>query len=313
MPVVKVLNAAGYYTAPTQYNVAVALTKAIINEDPTSQNYLTQDLDNVYSNADRRTYPLSSYSYMIIPTSPKDAKLNAAKAQTLADFLYYSICPGQAEVGPTGYSPLPINLVTAGFSQIAKLKTAQPSIDLSNQNVTTCNNPTFIKGHPTENHLAVIAPQPPSCDQQGQGPCGAGVGLTNGNPTKSGAPASSSGPSAGSGQGSTPGSSASPSTSGPPGSSPSPGSSTSVPGSTQTSPSAVVVQPSGGGGVGTPVAPVTNADVTGVATNLAAYPENNKSPAYGSLAAFVVLLGLAGPAAFLGLRRRRSRTVKDVS
>ena len=27
------LNTAGYYTAPTQYNVAVALTKAQINQD----------------------------------------------------------------------------------------------------------------------------------------------------------------------------------------------------------------------------------------------------------------------------------------
>ena len=35
-PVVKVLNKAGYYVEPTQYNVAVALTKAQINQDKSS-------------------------------------------------------------------------------------------------------------------------------------------------------------------------------------------------------------------------------------------------------------------------------------
>ena len=69
-PVVKVLNKAGYYVEPTQYNVAVALTKAQINQDKNSQLYLTQILDDVYRHTDPRAYPLSSYSYMIIPTGP---------------------------------------------------------------------------------------------------------------------------------------------------------------------------------------------------------------------------------------------------
>ena len=46
-PVVKVLNDAGYYTEPTASNVAVALTAAQINTDPTSPKYLTQVLDGV--------------------------------------------------------------------------------------------------------------------------------------------------------------------------------------------------------------------------------------------------------------------------
>ncbi len=67
-PVVKVLNKAGYYVEPTQYNTAVALTKAKINHDKSSNLYLTQILDGVYTNPDPRAYPISSYSYMIIPT-----------------------------------------------------------------------------------------------------------------------------------------------------------------------------------------------------------------------------------------------------
>ena len=61
-PVVKVLNKGGYYVEPTQYNVAVALTKAKINQDKSSQLYLTQILDEVYRHPDPRAYPLSSYS-----------------------------------------------------------------------------------------------------------------------------------------------------------------------------------------------------------------------------------------------------------
>jgi ABC-type phosphate transport system substrate-binding protein len=182
-PAVKLLNQAGYFTLPTQYNVAVALTKAVINNDASSPNYLTQNLDNVYTNPDPRTYPLSSYVYAIIPTAANDSRMTTAKRQTLADFLYYSICQGQAEIGPIGYSSLPINLVQAGFDQIGKLKTADSGVDLTRRNVSTCNNPTFLAGHPNVNHLAQIAPQPPACDHVGAGLCAPGQGAYNGDPS----------------------------------------------------------------------------------------------------------------------------------
>ncbi|HKT04110.1 MAG TPA: substrate-binding domain-containing protein, partial [Rugosimonospora sp.] len=177
-PAVKVENSAGYFTLPTQYNVAVALTLADIDladvNDPT--RYLTQQLDRVYTNPDKRTYPLSSYSYMILPigTSTQDSRITTAKRQTLVDFLYYSICPGQREMGPLGYSPLPLILVQRGFDQVQKLKTADPGVDIQRRDTTTCNNPTFVAGHPEQNYLAQIAPLPAACDQSGQGPCGTG-------------------------------------------------------------------------------------------------------------------------------------------
>jgi phosphate transport system substrate-binding protein len=173
-PVAKIENAAGYYTLPSQYAVAVALTQAIINTDPSSPNYLLQNLANVYSYSDPRTYALSSYSYMILPTgtNAQDSQMTTPKRQTLADFMYYSLCQGQKEMGPIGYSPLPINLVTAGFGQLAKLQTADPAVDLTKRDASTCNNPTFIPGQPTRNYLAEIAPQPSSCDKSGAGPCG---------------------------------------------------------------------------------------------------------------------------------------------
>jgi phosphate transport system substrate-binding protein len=175
-PVVKVLNKAGYYVEPTQYNTAVALTKAQINQDPNSQLYLTQILDNVYTNKDPRAYPISSYSYMIIPTGPTDVRMTTAKRQTLADFMYYSLCAGQTKAGPYGYSPLPLNLVQAGFEQIAKLKVADPAVDLTDRDVRSCNNPTFDGKNLSKNKLAQIAPQPAACDKDGEGPCGTDTG-----------------------------------------------------------------------------------------------------------------------------------------
>jgi phosphate transport system substrate-binding protein len=201
-PVAKLENAAGYFTLPTQYNVAVALTNAKINlshNDPDCPTgpancYLLQNLDDVYTDSDQRAYPMSSYSYMIIPTASDDSKMTTAKRQTLADFLFYSVCEGQKEMGPIGYSPLPINLVQASFDQINALQTADPDVDLTQRSVATCQNPTFIAGEPTTNHLAEIAPMPPTCDQSGQGPCsGDGDPGTTNPPPSSGA---SAGPSA---------------------------------------------------------------------------------------------------------------------
>ena len=167
-PVVKVLNKAGYYTLPTQYNVAVALEKAQINMDKSSPDYLLQNLDNVYTDPDPRTYPLSSYVYMIEPTGmypTPETKITTAKRQSIADFAYYSICQGQKEIGPIGYSPLPVNLVEAGFGQIEKLKQADPGIDLSGLQHPDLRQPDLRRGSAEHelsgNHRAAAA----GCDQ----------------------------------------------------------------------------------------------------------------------------------------------------
>lgn len=197
-PVVKVQNAAGYYSLPTQYNVAVALTRAQINTDESSKDYLLQDLGNVYGFNDPRTYPLSSYSYMIIPTGKSDPRMSTAKRQSLVDYLYYSVCQGQKAMGPIGYSPLPINLVQASFDQTNKLKTADPDVDVTQRDASSCSNPTFVAGQPSRNYLAEIAPQPPDCDKAGAGPCGgAADAAINANPVDGEAPPASTGGSAG--------------------------------------------------------------------------------------------------------------------
>jgi ABC-type phosphate transport system substrate-binding protein len=124
-PVVKVLNNAGYYSEPTASNVAVGLLENKIADD------LTSDLTGVYNNADPRAYPLSSYSYMIIPTSTQKS-FTEAKGKTLGAFAYYFLCEGQQQAPALGYSPLPINLVQAGFAQIPKIPgAATQTVDIA--------------------------------------------------------------------------------------------------------------------------------------------------------------------------------------
>lgn len=174
-PVAKILNQAGYYIEPTARSVAVALLSAEIQtSDPNADDYLTQKLDRVYTSADKRTYPLSSYSYMIIPTE-LEAPMNLNKGFTLGKFGYYMLCEGQQQAESLGYSPLPMNLVRAGYDQVKRIKgvVEEPA------NLTTCNNPTFASDGVT-NTLALTAPQPAECDRKG-GPqqCSTGTGGAN--------------------------------------------------------------------------------------------------------------------------------------
>ncbi|MGO4102899.1 phosphate ABC transporter substrate-binding protein PstS [Leifsonia sp. YAF41] len=119
-PVAKVKNASGAYVEPIASAVAIALQQAQINEDPASPDYLTQILDAVYNNADSRSYPLSSYSYLIVPTAV-DGIFTTEKGATLGAFTRYLLCEGQKQAESLGYSPLPLNLVTAGFDQIKRI------------------------------------------------------------------------------------------------------------------------------------------------------------------------------------------------
>jgi phosphate ABC transporter phosphate-binding protein len=167
-PVAKVLNASGYYVEPTASSVAVALMKARINEDKNSENYLTQILDGVYRSADRRTYPLSSYSYMIVPTKA-ESPFTTAKGKTLGSFANYFLCEGQQQAEELGYSPLPKNLVEAGFTQVRRI----PGAPSGAIDIKSCRNPTFSSDG--SNTLARNAPYPKACDKRGTTQCADGT------------------------------------------------------------------------------------------------------------------------------------------
>jgi PBP superfamily domain len=166
-PVAKVLNRANYYVEPTAGSVAIALLNAQINPD------LTQQLHNVYVGTDPRNYPLSSYSYMILPkdTSP-DSHFNTEKGRTFSEFAAYFLCEGQQQADTLGYSPLPINLVKAGVNQINQVPGSTKKLDPNN--LAHCNNPTVSPDG--ANLVAKNAPQPQACDVKGPTQCATGTG-----------------------------------------------------------------------------------------------------------------------------------------
>jgi ABC-type phosphate transport system substrate-binding protein len=161
-PVAKVLNAGGYYVLPTASNVAVALLDAKINTTR-GPKYLTQILTGVFRSTDPRSYPLSSYSYLIVPTEVAGS-FTTGKGRTLSAFANYYLCEGQQQAEVLGYSPLPINLVKAGLEQVKLI----PGAEIENINIESCNNPTFSSDG--TNTLAENAPMPSASDKYSASP-----------------------------------------------------------------------------------------------------------------------------------------------
>lgn len=158
-PVASVLNKGGYYAQPTAQAVAIALQGARINPDG------TQVLAGVYNFPDPRAYPVSSYSYMIVPTT-EAAPFTRAKGDPLGRYILYFLCAGQQKAEQLGYSPLPKNLVQLGFDAVKRIPgaPAPPAI-------ASCSNPTI-----TGDFITGAAPPPPPDDQGGNGSGGGGAG-----------------------------------------------------------------------------------------------------------------------------------------
>ena len=115
LPVANLLNAAGYYTAPTPANVGLSLLRPSL----TRTKRRSANLAPVYADADPRAYELSYYSYLIVSTDLSNG-MTDDKGYTLGAFAQYALCQGQQGLGALGYAPLPINLVEDGFSQLAE-------------------------------------------------------------------------------------------------------------------------------------------------------------------------------------------------
>lgn len=295
-PVAKMLNRAGYFVPPTDYNVAVALQNARINTDRSNpREYLTQILDGVYTNPDARAYPLSSYSYMILPVASNDPRMTPGKARALADYAYYSICEGQRNAGQLGYSPLPRNLVQAGFDQIERISKLAPE-DQSDKDFANCPNPTFDPRNPSVNKLAKDAPQPPACDKAGQGPC-------SGNGPAPNTPGGGARPGGGTPGTGTPGTGTPGGGTGGPGAGPS-----GVP-NPGAQPSVVDANGDGVADVdpetGQPILAGGGGELVGSATELAAFRPDGMGTSLAVLAAGLLLLVVLAPALFARALNRR--------
>lgn len=170
-PVASVRNVSGQFVQPTALNVAIALQGATINRDG------TQVLTGVYRNTDPRAYPVSSYSYMIVPTSTA-TPFSTEKGEVLSRFAYYFLCAGQQKAEQLGYSPLPRNLVQFAFDAVVKVPGA-----LAPPAINTCANPTitgeFITPPPTTPPATTAPPNgttPPGDQNPGAGDQGGAQG-----------------------------------------------------------------------------------------------------------------------------------------
>jgi phosphate transport system substrate-binding protein len=149
LPVASVVNQAGYAVQPASYNVAVALTGAILYQD------LTQNLAGVYTNPNPQAYPISAYSYFVAQCVPAQAAQQnfscdssgnvttaAAQGAELAAFITFVACLGQVNMAKLGYSPIPPNLVVDDFQAAGRLMggTSPPPPTAAN-----CPNP-YITG-----------------------------------------------------------------------------------------------------------------------------------------------------------------------
>jgi ABC-type phosphate transport system substrate-binding protein len=170
IPVVSLENAAGYYQQPTAANVAVSLNSADINEDPSSVDFLMQDLTPVYLDKDPRTYPLSSYSYLIVPrtsrtidgTTYSSQPFSDSKGATLSKYVGYILCGAQQTAAALGYSPLPKPMVQGGFTQYNYIPGHLPPPQGNNYN--SCDNPAYHDGVDT---ILTDAPYPNACQKVG--------------------------------------------------------------------------------------------------------------------------------------------------
>ena len=123
-PVASIANPDGRFVQPTARNVTEALTKAVVNENPRSADYLQEDLAGVYANRNPDSYPLSYYGYLIVPRSGTKLPpiFNPAVGRSLSAFVLFGLCAaGQRELAPLGYAPLPSNLIAAGLRQVTQI------------------------------------------------------------------------------------------------------------------------------------------------------------------------------------------------
>jgi ABC-type phosphate transport system substrate-binding protein len=162
-PVVQLLNPGHYFVGPTASNVAVSLHHAVINENPNSPDFLQQDLRKLYTLKDPRDYPLSSYSYLIVPRERTQEPLNFSnsKGYSLSKWVNFVLCGGQSHLDSLGYSPLPQNLVQGGLTQNGKIP---GNASLRFNQLRNCNNPTMDHG---VDILLKNAPSPGPCQKLG--------------------------------------------------------------------------------------------------------------------------------------------------
>src|SRR5262249_43266841 len=108
-------NRAGGYTTPGVRGVSAALSQL-----PKKITNLSQlKIVDPPAAAGKRAYPISTFTYVIVPTSSGD------KAQTLRQFIYWAVTAGQKFGPPLFFVPLPDNVKGFAYREIKKIQAGQ--------------------------------------------------------------------------------------------------------------------------------------------------------------------------------------------
>ncbi|HEY6121438.1 MAG TPA: phosphate ABC transporter substrate-binding protein PstS [Pyrinomonadaceae bacterium] len=96
LPVALIKNRAGEYMAPTLDAVTAAAAESVSNTPADLRVSITDP-------SGKSTYPISSYTYLLVYKNQKDA----AKGKALVDFLWWGVHDGEQFSKPLDYAPLP--------------------------------------------------------------------------------------------------------------------------------------------------------------------------------------------------------------
>ena len=110
-----VKNRAGAFVSPTLESVTAAAAAAAGNMPDDFRVSIT---DAVAADA----YPISSFTWLLIPSTIADAD----KGATFVAFLEWMLVEGQTFTKPLGYAPLPASVVAKEQAAIGKVSVAHP-------------------------------------------------------------------------------------------------------------------------------------------------------------------------------------------
>ena len=114
LPYAKVKNAAGNFVVPSLASATAAAASARFAKD-------TDFRVSITNAPGAQTYPISSFTWLLVHTDTKDA----AKAKLLRDFLAWMVTPeAQDMAGQLQYAPLPAEVIGLVKPRIAALKGA---------------------------------------------------------------------------------------------------------------------------------------------------------------------------------------------
>jgi phosphate ABC transporter, phosphate-binding protein len=109
-------NAAGEWVAPTLSSVTAAAAGAVAKLPATTDYRIS-----IVNPAGKGVYPISSFTWILVYTHPKDA----AKGQKLVDFLKWAYHDGEAVAGSLDYAPLPTSMVAQLERRLSDVRAAR--------------------------------------------------------------------------------------------------------------------------------------------------------------------------------------------